>query len=381
MLDTIQKTNTLSERLREHILRHGPMTFCDWMNAALYEETHGYYCRADTKRWGREGDYRTSPERSGLFAATFARYFSTLYDKLERPSQWTIVEAGAGDGNFAFGVLSTLKEFFPQVFRATRYVIDEVSTAGREALAARLEVFGDRIDFAELSRTEVNPGIVFSNELLDAFPVHRVTWHKDELLEFYVGIGPDGQFSWLLKAPSTERLPKYLKQNQIQLVEGQVAEINLAIEDWLTMASSKLARGYLVTVDYGLTAAELYSPDERFKGTLRSFKRHQFVDDMLANPGEQDLTSTVNWSFVESVGTRLGLKTIEFQRQDKFLLSAGLLEQLRLESDRATTDAERMTLSTAAREMILPDGMAASFQVLVQMKERSTNIHEAAVWP
>jgi SAM-dependent MidA family methyltransferase len=103
-------------------------------------------------------------------------------------------------------------------------------------------------------------------------------------------------------------------------------------------------------------------------GTLRGFHRHRFVDDLLARPGEQDLTTTVNWSFVRDVGARLGLEVVEFERQDKFLLAAGLLEQLAVEARQCEGEAERLRLSTAAREMILPDGMASHFQVLVQKK-------------
>src|SRR5688572_10624345 len=112
MIDTTPAAPTLQTRLRERIRRGGPITFRDWMAAALYDEEGGYYTRIDKRRWGREGDYRTSPERSGLFAATFARFFAELYEKLDRPSQWTIVEAGAGDGSFANVLLSTLRDFF-----------------------------------------------------------------------------------------------------------------------------------------------------------------------------------------------------------------------------------------------------------------------------
>src|SRR5919202_4738783 len=93
----------LAERLRERIGREGAMTFRDWMAAALYDERDGYYRRSDLKRWGREGDYRTSPERSPLFAATFALYFAKLYEEIGAPREWTIFESGAGEGHFARG--------------------------------------------------------------------------------------------------------------------------------------------------------------------------------------------------------------------------------------------------------------------------------------
>jgi SAM-dependent MidA family methyltransferase len=130
----------------------------------------------------------------------------------------------------------------------------------------------------------------------------------------------------------------------------------------------KLRQGYLVTVDYGAHADDLYSPQAAGEGTLRGFHRHQFVADLLARPGEHDLTTTVNWSFVKSVGADLGLEVVDFQRQDKFLLAAGLLQQLEIAVRECEDQAEALRLSTAAREMVLPTGMAAHFQVLVQKK-------------
>lgn len=368
MIETPANSLALAEQLRERIRREGPITFHDWMKAALYDPNNGYYCKTGLPKWGREGDYRTSPERSPLFAATFARYFARLYDDLGRPSHWTILEPGAGDGRFAHGVLQTLQKSFPQVFSATSYVIDETSSDSRSLAQERLQEFADRVEFKRLEDVEIDPGVVFSNELLDAFPVYRVTVQDDHLKEFYVNIGRNRDFEWLLDEPSTPRLKQYFVELGIELGEGQIAEVNLEIEDWLRKVAARVRTGYLVTVDYGAAAAELYSSTADKRGTLRAFHRHEFVDDLLTHPGEQDITSTVNWSLVKSAGNSLGFEVVEFQRQDTFLLAAGFLEQLEVESRRSEGEAERLRLSTAAREMILPDGMASHFQVLVQKK-------------
>jgi SAM-dependent MidA family methyltransferase len=371
MIGTVPMTSALAERLRERIACQGPITFHDWMNVALYDPTGGYYCRGDRARWGREGDYRTSPERSGLFAATFARYFAQLYADLGHPTRWTILEAGAGDGHFALGVLQTLQSSFPQVFAATSYVIDEVSSPSRTLAEERLRPFADRVQFKQLVEVEIDSGVVFSNELLDAFPVHRITSQAGRLQEFYVSVGKDGNFEWTLAAPGRDLLPRlneYLAKQSIHLDEGQVVEVSLDTEDWLRKVADRMRTGYVVTVDYGATADDLYSPGADQRGTLRGFQGHQFVDDLLAQPGEHDLTTTVNWSFVRAAGMRMGLSVVEFERQDKFLLAAGFLEELELESRRSESDAARLRITTAAREMILPDGMAAHFQVLVQKK-------------
>ncbi len=371
MIETISNTSSLATRLRERIRREGPITFCEWMKAALYDASDGYYCRANRTRWGREGDYRTSPERTSLFAATFARYFAELHEQLGRPSAWTILEAGAGEGHFAESLLPTLQQSFPNVFAATSYVIDEVSPHSASRARGRLQSFADRIQFRSLDEVEINPGVVFSNELLDAFPVHRITLHAGEFKEFYVTVSENGHFEWLLDGPSpalSPRLRGYCAEVGIQPEEGQVIEVSLETEAWLRRVAARMRTGYLITVDYGAAAEDLYSPLANSEGTLRGFQRHQFVEDLLAQPGEHDLTTTVNWSLVKSAGTRLGFEVLEFDRQDRFLLTAGFLEQLEVESLQAENEAERLRLSTAAREMILPDGMAAHFQVLVQKK-------------
>jgi SAM-dependent MidA family methyltransferase len=362
---------SLADRLSERIRREGPITFYDWMKASLYDATEGYYYRADLAKWGREGDYRTSPERSTLFAATFARYFAGLHQELGQPGAWTILEAGAGDGRFAHGLLETLQRFFPGVFAATSYVIDEVSPSSRQTAQERLRPFADRIQFQTLDEATFGPGVVFANELLDAFPVHRVTFHEGALREFKVTLSDDGRFEWLLAAPATSlslQLAQYFADAGVQPGAGQVVEVNLEIEEWLRRVAARMDRGYVVIVDYGAGTDDLHLSSADRNGTLRGFRQHQFVDDLLANPGDHDLTTTVNWSVVKTVATRLGFEDMEFQRQDQFLLQAGFLEQLEAESALAANEAERLRLTTAAREMILPSGMAASFQVLVLKK-------------
>lgn len=360
---------SLADRLRERIRREGAIAFRDWMNAALYDPEEGYYCSPARLKWGRAGDYRTSAERSVLFAATFARYFVKLYQELGSPASWSLIEVGAGNGEFADGVLDTLRRRFPQIYEATTYVVDDISTDSRSRAAKSLAEFGERVQFSRLGEIAVVPqGVIFSNELLDAFPVHRVTMQAGELREYFVTVNAAGDFEWILAAPSSQSSAEYFAQVGVRLKEGQVAEINLGIEDWLKSVSAKLNEGYVVTVDYGDEALELYDPTVHPEGTLRAFSQHQFVDDLLARPGEQDITSSVDWTLVKQAGARLGLNAVEFARQDHFLLDAGLLDELETRVGETTDEAERLRLRTSAREMILPNGMAGTFQVLVQKK-------------
>jgi SAM-dependent MidA family methyltransferase len=364
------KANHFAASLRERINHQGAISFRDWMQCALYDESGGYYARRDLRRWGRKGDYRTAPERSPLFAATFARYFAQLYEELRAPQSWTIFEAGAGAGHFARGVLETLRRDYPHVFSATCYVIDEVSADGRERADLRLKEFADRVRYRRLSEISepVNEGIVFANELLDAFPVHRVIVRDGKLFELYVGLDEAENFIWMEREPSTLQLAAYLARSGVKLSEGQIAEINLEIEGWMKMAASVFGRGYLILADYGAEASDLYGSPHRTQGTLRAFHQHRMADDVLARPGEQDLTTTVDWTNVKRVGESLGLQTVRFERQDAFLLRAGALDQLERMAAETQNETEALILRSGVRELILPGGMSESFQVLVQKR-------------
>ena len=359
----------LADRLRERINLTGPMTFHDWMQAALYDERDGYYYRPGKIRQGRRGDYRTAPETSPLFASTFAHYFTKSYFDLGAPRHWAIVEVGAGRGDFALGVLTSLQTNFPEVFAATKYVIDELSDDARDQAEAKLFQFKDRVEFQALSEIKepFTRAIIFSNELLDAFPVHRVIGRGGRLRELRVGLNESGNFVWL-ESDLERRVAEYCRRSQLELSEGQIHEVNLEAEVFVARAAALIERGFLVTVDYGAERTDLLGDPNRFSGTLRSFRRHQISQDVLSQAGEQDLTTTVDWTLVREAGARNGLQTLRFARLDQFLLSEGALGKIASAGNRMTDQTELFNFNAGAREMIMADGMAAHFQVLVQGK-------------
>ena len=361
---------SLEARLRERIQREGPISFYEWMKSALYDAREGYYCTPRVRQ-GRAGDYRTAPETSPLFAATFAEYFARLFAELGSPAQFTIVEAGAGTGHFAQGVLATLKAEHPQVFAATRYVVEELSLASRERCASRLGEFANRVSVRTPSAEtgEKITGVVFSNELIDAFPVNRVVMRTGKLRQLFVGVD-DSRFVWI-ENNLEKAVDDYCKQIGLNLREGQIAEINLDADSFIASAATSLERGYVVTVDYGAERDELRSSPERRQGTLRAFRSHRFADDMLASPGQQDLTATIDWTQIKEAGERAGLRTRRFDGLDQFLIGEGLLDRIAAIASSVTDMAEALQLTTSARELIMPNGMAASFQVLVQEKLNS----------
>jgi len=207
--------------------------------------------------------------------------------------------------------------------------------------------------------------------LLDAFPVHRVLVRGGHLRELCVGLNDAGDFVWSEREPTTARLSEHFARLGVTLTEGHIVEVNLAAEEWIAEAAGALVRGYVVTVDYGAEAAELFQTPERAGGTLRGFRSHAFVADVLTAPGEHDLTTTINWTALRRAGEAAGLETITHARQDEFLLRAGALDELESLAARASTESERLQLRLGAREMILPGGMGQSFQVLVQKKREA----------
>lgn len=367
-------TPSLAARLRARIERDGPISFHDWMQAALFDEREGYYCRDDLSRWGRLGDYRTAPERTPLFAATFARYFAKLFAGLGAPPSWTIIEIGAGFGEFAAGVLTHLRAHHPGVFAATRYLIDEVSADARQQAKVNLSRFGDFFEFrclSEITRTFA-PAIVFSNELIDSFPVHRIVMRAGKLRALRVGLDNRNDFVWVesdLDAP----LLAYCERVQLKLAEGQITEVNLHADNFILRAAALLECGFVITVDYGAERNELLHDPYRRQGTLRASYHHQVRGDVLVDPGKRDLTTTIDWTQLKEAGERAGLQATRLERLDRFLMNEGLLEELEVLTRQAPDDAEALRLRTGAREMIMPDGMAASFQVLVQEKASSLN--------
>lgn len=370
--------SSLPNRLRERIKRDGPISFRDWMQAALYDECDGYYSTHEMRQ-GRAGDYRTAPESSSLFAATFARYFARLFAELGSPAPFTIIEVGAGTGEFAHGVLATLHSKHQRVFAATEYVIEELGAGSRERCVARLSEFGDRVTVESPSVNEglqLRPDgwtresraqIIFSNELIDAFPIHRVTMKNGALRELCVGV--DGhRFIWIDCDPDSF-VAAYCRQSDMVLAEGQTVEISPEADRFVEYAAASLEDGYLITVDYGAERNELRHDPARRGGTLRGFYRHQLIGDVLLHPGEIDLTTTIDWTQMKEAGARAQLEAVRFERLDQFLLAEGALEELE-ETAGQLTAVDALRLRTSAREMILPHGLAASFQVLVQRKAR-----------
>jgi SAM-dependent MidA family methyltransferase len=323
--------------LRAEIAKNGVLPFARFMELALYCPEYGYYeQQKDTV--GRRGDFITSVSVGELFGELLACQFAGWLAELQiQNSKFKIVEAGAHDGKLAADILNWLQHHRPELFTNLEYILIEPSALRQEWQRQTLKKFAPSVcwfkDFASLK--QIAPagkisGIIFSNELLDAFPVHRFGWDANNKEWFEWGVAVDGEkFVWtkIKKSMAGSRPPEADLPSAIRhlpsslwdvLPDGYILETSPAAESWWREAADILANGRLLTVDYGHGADELFSP-ARTCGTLRAYFRHHVTDDILANAGEQDLTAHVNFPAIQAVGENAGLTTEIFQTQSRFL--------------------------------------------------------------
>jgi SAM-dependent MidA family methyltransferase len=355
----------LEDLLAERIRRYGPIPFADFMRECLYHPVHGYYSKAESQRFV---DYYTSVDVHPIFGRLLARKFVELWEKLDRPKEFVLVEAGAGVGRLAQHILDFCEAKLPEFYGAVRYVAVERSTSRGEQALARLErhaTAGHLRISAEIP-PRIPAGCIFSNELIDALPVHRVVMTERGLLEILVGY-EHGKFADVLAPVSTCAINEYYAAQGITLREGQDAEAGLEACDWITEVGRRIQHGFALTIDYGHRAAELF--DERhMRGTLLAYRGHRVSEDFYASAGEQDLTAHVNFTALETWGRRSGLKTEEFTSQTAFLLALGQPNEFADLYDPGQSEAEQVRARLQLKTLIHPEGMGERFQVMLQRK-------------
>lgn len=360
----------LNDILTQRIARQGRITFADFMAACLYEPGLGYYT-SPGRKVGAEGDFYTSISVHAAFGRVIAREITQMWRCLGSPQQFTLVECGAGNGRLACDIMDYLSEREPGLHDGLRLVLVEkepsLESAQREMLAAHT----DRIAWLppdEFSSGRFSfSGCLYSNELIDALPVHRVVMTTDGLLEIYVS-ADDGVLREETGPLSTPEISAYLGRVAIDLHPGQQAEINLAAPVWLASASRALQKGFILTIDYGFPAAELFAP-HRTRGTLLCYYRHQIEENPYIRLGQQDITAHIDFTTLMKCGEELGLRPEWFGEQYRFLLSAGIIEEIEEIERSSTTEEEKLKLRLALKKLIMPEGgMGDTFRLLIQSK-------------
>jgi SAM-dependent MidA family methyltransferase len=353
----------------DRIRQSGPMTVAEFMELALYHPEAGYYARA-TRRSGRQGDFFTSVDAGPVFGELLAVQLAEMWRVLDRPQGgFDLVEVGAGDGRLSRDILDALAANEPQGREAARLHLVERSSVAR---ADQVRTLGPHAGALVGSREELPDrvsGVIFANELLDALPVHLAVMREDGLREVFV----DAEGDRLVEresAPSTPRLQAHLEWVGARLEPGWRAEINLAAVEWIAAAARALARGFLLILDYGHEAAELYS-STHVAGTLRAFRGHTFAGASLdgpagarwlEEPGERDITSHVDLTAIQRAAGQHGLETLGVLDQTYFLLGLGGADLLAGSSGEALSDVRRRM---ALKTLMMPGGPGSTHKVLV----------------
>ena len=341
------------------------------MSLALYHPEHGYYAQA-ARRTGRNGDFFTSVDVGPIFGALLGRQLAEMWrvaDPIaDRRGPFDLVEAAASNGQLARDVLDWARDHDPELYAAVRLHLVEASPAARAAQREMLAPHASKVAAYGTRLPDVVHGVIYANELLDALPVHSVVMTEHGLREHYVDVGPGGRLVERAGRPSTEALERYLDAAGVRLEPGWRAEINLAALAWMTRACLSLHRGFLLLIDYGHEARELYSATHA-AGTLTTFHRHMtFVGHTasegpawLAEPGTRDITSHVDLTSVERTARELGCTTLGILDQTYFLLALGLTDLAGAGGTSLAETRRRLALKT----LLMPGGLGSTHKVML----------------
>ena len=354
--------------IRREIEVREAITFARFMELALYDPATGYY-ETGRDRVGCAGDFITSVSTGEMFGQLLAFQFADWLAGLPRfHGRLCLIEAGAHDGKLALDILRWLQRCRPELFTEIDYWILEPSIFRQSWQKETLKEFIPRVGWflgfedlkLKVPESKIT-GVIFSNELLDAFPVHRYGWSAGERKWFEWGVRWErDRFTWAqlnLLSPILSGLPADLLA---VLPDGYSVEISPAAEYWWQQAAGILSDGKLVAIDYGFTSAEQFSP-ARIRGTLRAYRQHRLSDDLLAHPGDQDLTAHVNFSAIQKAGEDAGLVTEGICTQAQFLTR--ILAAARKEKSLADLTARQVR---QFQTLTHPEHFGRAFQALVQ---------------
>lgn len=347
----------LEEIIIEKIRKNGPVSFRDFMEMCLYYPGSGYYTSVGNKI-GTNGDYYTSANLTAAFGAMIGKQLEEMYEIIGEKN-FTIVEYGAGTGMLCNDIIQYLKHN-KTMYAGLRYCIIEKSPAMREKEQKNIRDKGKVYWYDAIEDIPDVIGCIFSNELIDNLPVHQV-FMADELLEVFV----DYQHKFVeLLLPAKEECKIYLEELQIVLPKDYRTEINLEATNWISEAAHSLRKGWIMTIDYGYTAEELYR-ESRSRGTLLCYNHHSINDRPYDNIGRQDITSHVNFSALHHWGLKAGLTLCGLTNQANFLLELGLEHYIANAAGRKSMqDVKKDAL---LKHLLLID-MGSRYKVLIQQK-------------
>ncbi|MCE5312896.1 MAG: SAM-dependent methyltransferase [Nitrospiraceae bacterium] len=352
----------LSQKIMEGIRSEGPINFQTFMETALYHPELGYYMN-DSLQIGREGDFYTSPHMHPFFGAMIGRQLIEMWNIMGKPSDFTVVEMGAGLGFLAKDVIDYLKK--KPVFKSMSYKIIELNPRAREKQQALLSEHLNVITWHD-NLKELGPvkGCFLSNELLDSFPVRLVEINSD-IYEIFVSV--ENNMLAEIRLPCSNETREYLEEFAPSVISGRHdvyrTEVNLRIRDWIKGVASKLTKGFVLTIDYGYPAWDYYRKDRNL-GTLLCYLKHKISDDPLVNVGMQDITAHVNFSAFNKWAEQAGFVPVGFCPQGTYLISLGIDDVIA----ELCGDKPDLFDISKIKNLILPQGMGDTHKVMIHAK-------------
>lgn len=360
------------------------------MEFALYDPEAGYYARA-AQRSGRAGDFFTSVDVGSVFGELLELQIAEMAAILNSEfgiQNFDLVEAGAGNGRLAADILRAAQRRDPSFYSRIRLHLVDASAEARGAQRGTLADLADRLAYSSGELPDRFEGVLIANELLDAFPVHQVVMREGDLREVYV----DADLRAIEGPLSTPALRAYLERLGITLDDGWRVEINLRALDWIRSVAQHLTCGFVILIDYGHQARELYSASHS-AGTLTTFTGHTMTGpfDMgngsaqgrpawLARPGEQDITAHVDFTSVREAAESAGLTTMALLDQTYFVMgmlnsegsegSEGSGGPEGLRGSPAPNIANRSNLpnplnARALKTLLMPGGLGSTHKFLI----------------
>lgn len=350
--------------LQRRLAQHGRLTFAEVMEIALYHPAGGYYTAH--VELGPQGDFVTAPEEHPAFGALLARQAAQCWQAMGAPAMFPVIEIGGGRGALAAAFLTHAQARLPEFAAALRYTLIDRSPRLLAQQRERLAAFGAQVRWEPELPGEFN-GLLLSNELIDAFPVHRVVMHDGTMHEIYV-VAEGERFGWQEGELSTPELSAYFARLGIYLDDGEQAEVNLAAVDWMRAVGQALRCGFVITIDFGHVARQLYRAERRY-GTLFAYRNQCVSDDLLSSLGRQDLIAHVDFTTLVETGKTTGLSPLGLVTQHHFLLDLGLEGWLAALDELPMSPAERATNRRAMTALVstAENGLGEA-KVLVQAK-------------
>lgn len=368
--------DTVEDLIRGEIRQRGAISFARFMSMSLYSPKTGYY-ETHARTIGRRGDYFTSVSVGEVFGELLAHQVldwvaQVQSDGAAEDNRLIVVEAGAHDGRLALDLLNCLAQRAPEHYARLQYRIIEPSDNRRNWQLKTLEAHKDRLlHVPDVEALAPFQGVFLSNELLDAFPVHRFCWNRAKSAWEELGVTEEsGQWAWVpLECPSLnvdtaieEAGFTFPPELLAVLPDGYVLELNPSATGWWRQLTSRLERGFALMIDYGLKADEWIHPG-RLQGTARAYADHRVSDDLLATPGRQDLTAHVNFTAIERAGLAEGAKTVSLCRQSEFLTR--IVQRLDKSGAGLGWNAAQLR---QFQTLVHPNHLGYSFRVLVQQR-------------